>query len=602
VTGLRLRMAIVALAASAAALLAVLVLVGPGLRERARARVQQTLLAEARLMSRVVVDPLARGAGPETLDPLVDTAARDVGARVTVIALDGRVLADSWESGADLLGMENHLQRPEVQDALAQGTGSSVRHSVTVHEDMLYTAVPIVAGGKTIGVMRVARPLTELAEQVADLRRALLAALALSFAIIGAATALLSSSMVGPLRDLMAAARRIGAGELDVRVPVHRADEVGELAAILDRAAEQLQGRFAENARDRARLAAILSSIGDGLLALDHRGMVLAVSDSLRPLLPEHEVVGRHYLEAFRQRGVTEVAEAVLTGATRRASAEVELPGSSRVYTVTGAPFPGPEGERPGVVLTLQDVTARRRLDSMRKEFVANASHELRTPLTSIRGFVEALEDGGLQDPVNAPRFLEKIRRHSDRMAALIEDLLQLSRLESGERPPEAASVDLAELVEDVAGAFRDAAAAKGVLLDVDADEGPTVVSDAERLRHILGNLVDNAVKYTPGGGHVAVSCKPQEGGAALVEVVDDGPGIPAAHQARVFERFYRVDKARSRDAGGTGLGLSIVKHAADSIGAQVTLQSAAGQGARFQVLVPGRLVPRPDRRATAAI
>jgi two-component system phosphate regulon sensor histidine kinase PhoR len=586
VKGLRLRVAVVALAASATALLALLALVAPGLRARARDGVQQTLLAEARLMAHVVEQPLARGEGPGTIDPLVDGAAGEVGARVTVIRPDGRVVADSARSGAELVAMENHGQRPEVLAALAAGNGSSLRHSATVHEDMLYTAVPVRSGGRLVGVVRVARPLSDLAAQVAELRRGLLIGLALAFAITAVASTLLSSSLVGPLRDLMAAARRIGRGELGLRVPARRNDEIGELARILDGAREQLQQRFAESARDRARLSAILSGVADGVLAIDHDGAVVAVSDSLASVLPG-EVLGRSYLEAFRQRQVVDVADAVLAGRSRHASAEVELRPAGRVYSISAVPFPGPEGQPPGAVLTFEDVTARQRLEAVRREFVANASHELRTPLTSIRGFVEALEDGALRDADKGPRFLEKIRRHADRMGALLDDLLELSRLESGERPTERVPVSLTALAEDVLAGFRDAAAAKGVTLTGPTASAPEVLSDPERLQRILVNLVDNAVKYTPAGGHVAVSCAPTSAGRVVVEVSDDGPGIPAEHQARIFERFYRVDKARSREAGGTGLGLSIVRHAAESIGARVSLESAAGRGARFAVELP---------------
>jgi two-component system phosphate regulon sensor histidine kinase PhoR len=257
------------------------------------------------------------------------------------------------------------------------------------------------------------------------------------------------------------------------------------------------------------------------------------------------------------------------------------------VYALTGVPFPGAEGTPHGAVLTFHDVTERRRLDQVRRDFVANASHELRTPLTSIRGFVEALEDGAAADPPTAERFLGKIHTHADRMAALVEDLLELSRLESGERPPVREPVDASEVAEDVAASFAELAERKGLTLECRHQPAPTVTSDSDRLRRILENLAENAIKYTPAGGTVRIETGGPPGGPVQVTVSDDGPGIPPEHLPRIFERFYRVDKARSRDLGGTGLGLSIVKHLAESIGASVGVSSDVGRGTRFTVVLP---------------
>jgi two-component system phosphate regulon sensor histidine kinase PhoR len=252
-------------------------------------------------------------------------------------------------------------------------------------------------------------------------------------------------------------------------------------------------------------------------------------------------------------------------------------------------PFPGEEGTPPGAVLTFNDATERQRLERIRRDFVANASHELRTPLTSVRGFVEALEDGAIEDPPTAQRFLGKIRNHADRMAALIEDLLDLSRLEAGERAPELEETVPAEVAESVVASFAGAATRKDVRLRREDRGAPAVRTDPERLRRILENLVDNAVKYTPPGGQVEILTSPGPDGSARVEVADDGPGIAPEHLPRLFERFYRVDKARSRELGGTGLGLSIVRHLAESMGASVSVESEPGRGSRFIVTLPGR-------------
>ena len=239
-------------------------------------------------------------------------------------------------------------------------------------------------------------------------------------------------------------------------------------------------------------------------------------------------------------------------------------------------------------MITFNDVSERRRVDRIRRDFVANASHELRTPLTSIRGFVEALEDGGLEEPETAKRFLSRIRANADRMASLVDDLLELSRLESGSQPPTLEPVDCGAVVSDVVASFAKIASRKSITLDsVEAPTSP-VLGDSDRLRRILEHLVDNALKYTPDGGRVSVRVTPQ-GEGVLVSVEDTGPGITPEHLPRLFERFYRVDTARSRELGGTGLGLSIVKHLAESMGASVGVASQPGKGSTFEVRLPAR-------------
>jgi two-component system phosphate regulon sensor histidine kinase PhoR len=586
--GLRARIAASALVASAFALLAVMLLVGPGLRRRAIAHEQDALLAEARLMAHVVEEPLARGFGQEQLDPLVDAAARDVRARVTIIGLDGRVLADTAVSGEALAALENHAARPEVRAALAQGAGTSLRHSATLDEDLLYAAIPVRHGERTVGVARVAYSLAGVEEQVRDLRAAVGIALLLAFAISVALAALLAAPFAGPLGEIQGAVRQFAAGNLRARIRVFRDDELGQLSRALNATAERLEQTLAENARERARSEAILLAMDDGLLAVDHRGIVLIANGALRRHLALADPVGRHYVESVRQREVDQVIGAVLAYGERR-EAELEMPHLHSSFALTGVPLSGESGAPRGAVLTFHDVTGRRQLERIRRDFVANASHELRTPLTSIRGFVEALEDGALQEPERSGRFLAKIRTHADRMAALVEDLLELSRIESGEQPPSFHETAPAELAEDVMNWFEEAAGRKAIALAHENGGAPSVRTDPDRMRRVLENLVDNAIKYTPEGGRVVIRSAPGRDGGALLEVEDSGPGIAPEHLPRLFERFYRVDQARSRELGGTGLGLAIAKHLAESIGASVSVTSQLGRGTTFAVAVPDR-------------
>jgi two-component system, OmpR family, phosphate regulon sensor histidine kinase PhoR len=496
------------------------------------------------------------------------------------------VLADSTVSGPALLALENHGDATEVVAALRGEPFAVTRYSATLRDELVYAAVPIRHESRVIGVSRVALSTLKVRAQLGELWRATGFAFVLSSGTAVLVAFLLSAPLAASLREIIEAARQLAGGNLAARIRARRSDELGELGRILDHSADQLQGRLQEIARERARLDAILAAMEDGVLAVDYRGTVILANQSLTTSLDLRDPVGRHYMEVIRQREVGAVIEEVLRTDERR-EAEVEFRHLDRVFALTAVPFPGAEGTPPGAVLTFHDATERRRLDRIRRDFVANASHELRTPLTSIRGFVEALEDGAVAEAETAQRFLGKIRVHADRMAALVEDLLELSRLESGERPPLWEKVVPSDVAEDVVVSFSGLAGRKEIALKRVDGGAPTIVTDADRLRRILENLVENAVKYTPGGGKVEVRSGPGPDGGAVLEVRDDGPGIAGEHLPRIFERFYRVDKARSRELGGTGLGLAIVKHLAEGMGASVSVESVLGRGTSFRVHVP---------------
>jgi two-component system phosphate regulon sensor histidine kinase PhoR len=606
VKGLRFRIALASMTVSAVALLAVLLLAGPRLRARAIDETTATLFAEASLIAASVEQPVASGMAMDALDALVDEASRKVQSRVTLVGLEGRVLGDSAVSGADLLKLENHGTRPEVLQALATGRGVSIRHSATIGQDLLYVAVPVRRTGSAVAVLRVARSLADIDDEVRRFEASVGAALLIAFVITGIVSTLFASRLAGPLQDLMRAARRFAAGDIEVSVPVQRDDEVGELARILNKAIGQLQVRLAEAVRDGARTQAILFVVEDGLLAVDHEGTVLLANPSLeRTLELAANPVGEHYLAVVRHSVVAGLVDAVLkTGSRQEAEAEFQRVG--RTCLVVAVPFPGAAGAPHGAVLTFHDVTERRRVEQLRKDFVANASHELRTPLTSIRGYVEALEDGSLTRPEQAERFLGKIRLRADQMAALIADLLELSHAESRARPLAWQPVRLEQLVDEAVSALSAQAAQKRLTLQVVARTPATVVTDPEYLRRMVENIIDNAVKYTPPEGRVEVSLSSDSAGACSIEVRDTGPGISPEHLPRIFERFYRVDQARSRDMGGTGLGLAIVKHLAERLGIQVDVRSEVGTGSTFTLRVPAAPVPngleaRPPARPAAA-
>jgi two-component system phosphate regulon sensor histidine kinase PhoR len=583
----RRRLALAGVLTSAVALLVVLLVQGRAVNFDTRAEMQERLRAEARLLAEALSGPWStQGPGP-WIDELVDRAGRSTETRLAVMALNGVMLGDTTASGEALHAIENHGTRPEVRDALSLGEGTYERFSTTARERQMYVAVHVRHQGRLLGVARASMSLARVEMRTYELRRSLFIALLLVLLLTSGLAWWLSRPLAAPMKRLLEGAHALARGDLTRRIHEDRDDEFGQVARVLNQAAFGIQEQFAAATREQARFQAVLSAMEDGLLAVDHRGIVLLANDAL---LRSHNLAGStgtHYLEVFRQAEIGALIDGVLTSGERR-TAEIDLAGTGRAFLLVGVPFPASPGEAHGAVITFNDVSERRRVDRIRRDFVANASHELRTPLTSIRGFVEALEDGGLEEADTARRFLSRIRANADRMASLVDDLLELSRLESGAQPPSLEPLDCAAVVADVLTSFAKIAARKSISLDADEAEAPRVLGDSDRLRRILEHLVDNALKYTPDGGRVSVRVG-REGDGAMVSVEDTGPGITAEHLPRLFERFYRVDTARSRELGGTGLGLSIVKHLAESMGASVRVASTPGRGSTFEVRLPAR-------------
>ena len=592
----RIRLAFAGVFTSAVALIIVMWVQGRVLSADARSETQDRLRAEARLLAEALAAPWS-DQGPGTwIDELVDRAGRSTETRLTVVALDGKVLGDTTVSGERLEKLENHGGRPEVRDAFALGEGADERFSATAHERQLYVAVHIRSHGRLLGVARASLPFNRIETQARQLQISLGLAL-LSVLLISVVLAwFLSKPLAEPMGRVLDGARALAGGDLNKRIQEDRDDEFGQLARILNQASVGLQEQFAAATRERARFQAVLAAMEDGLLAVDHRGIVLLANDALARWHTLSGSTGTHYLEVIRQAEIGTLIDTVLTSGERRTT-EIELAGTGRSFVLVGVPFPASPGEPHGAVITFNDVSERQRVDRIRRDFVANASHELRTPLTSIRGFVEALEDGGLEEPETTNRFLARIRANADRMASLVDDLLELSRLESGAQPPSLESVDCAGVVDEVLGSFGKIAACKKITLDSIKEPSGRVSTDVDRLRRILEHLVDNALKYTPDGGRVTVRVAP-EGEGVCVSVEDTGPGIGAQHLPRLFERFYRVDTARSRELGGTGLGLSIVKHLAESMGASASVSSVTAQGSCFAVRLKSGSAPKGSKPA----
>lgn len=399
----------------------------------------------------------------------------------------------------------------------------------------------------------------------------------------------LARNLLQPLEIMLPSTKRIAAGDLEQRIEVDTDDELGLLAKNLNEMVDRLRSNLRETSNEKNKVKAILASLQDAVLAVDQVGRVMFLNPAAEEMLGkrEEEVRQKYLLEVIRHHEVDRLAKDILH---KGEPAEIELrlfPVSPRIFRVHGAPIIAEQGRIVGAVLSMRDITELRRLEQMRTEFVANVSHELRTPLTSIRGFVETLLEGALEDEKISRRFLEIINSEARRLQRLIEDLLTLSRLEHHSPEPVIKGASLSQALDRVMEVVGPLAEEKGVELQVDIPPSlPPLCLPEHFLEQILLNLIDNGIKYTPTGGTVTVAAS-LEGGKARVEVRDTGIGIPEESLPRVFERFYRVDKARSREMGGTGLGLAIVKHMVESHGGTVGVKSVLGQGSTFYFVVP---------------
>ena len=548
------------------------------------------LVTEARLLHDALVPYLVQGAPRGWVQELAEKYGAKVGARITVIAEDGTVLGDS---GRDLEGvrrMENHAARPEVKAALAGGIGEHLRRSRTLNVEMLYVAIPLMDGTNIKGALRLALPMTEVAKTVTSVRRAVTAGGILALGLALAVGFFISRRVTRPVTEMQAVAHRMAEGDLDQKVPVTGTDEIAELGRALNRMALRLREKMQDLEGERAKAAAILDSMVEGVIAIDHRGRLLLMNPGARAIfgLLEEPVEGRSFLEVVRQKELFDLAEACQScrpGEDCRR--EVELgPPIRRILEAHAVPVSfGPE-ER-GSLLVLHDITALRRLEQVRREFVANVSHELRTPLTSIKGYLETLLDGALAEPANARRFLEIAHTHAERLGRLVDDLLQLSDLETGKVILNLAPVPLREVAADVLAIFENQTAQKTLAFLNHVSPDLRVRADRDRLAQVLVNLVDNGVKYTPEAGQITLDAARGPRGLIEIRVTDTGIGIPSTDLPRITERFYRVDKARSRELAGTGLGLAIVKHLVQAHGGELSIESELGKGTMVRFTVP---------------
>ncbi|MFC1544357.1 ATP-binding protein [Gemmatimonadota bacterium] len=543
------------------------------------AEIESELLVKAQLARGIVAATLSPGS-IEQADALADSIAYLSGTRVTIISRDGTVLGDSDLTSAEVREVENHADRHEIRQALEVGRGQSSRFSTTLGTTMLYVALRL---GPTpvSGIVRLATPIFQVEAARRSLRGFFIVA-----GVIGLAMALLMSALVAQmmsrtLRNLARTTSDIAGGNARRRIAPASRDEIAGLAGSVNSITEQLERTIGTLASERNRFEAVLDSMGEAVIALDSGQRITMVNQEALSLLGlRSEPLGRSLMEAIRAPVLQDLLDRSRSGDA--VDEECDLLGARplRVHVrVTPLRADG------GSVIVLHDVTELRRLESVRRDFVANVSHELRTPVSVIRANAETLLDAGSTDADRTRQFLEAVLRNAERLSNLVSDLLDISRIEAGEYVPGLASVSLRRAFARVEGAVHNRSDSMNQTVSTRLENDLEVLADSQALDQILINLLDNAISYCGEGSHIELNARRYED-QIRIEVRDDGPGIEPRHAERIFERFYRVDEGRSREAGGTGLGLSIVKHLVEAMGGQVGYESNAPTGSVFWLLL----------------
>ncbi|WP_239255218.1 two-component system histidine kinase PnpS [Listeria ilorinensis] len=516
------------------------------------------------------------------LDPLTE----DIDIRITVIDENGKVVADTKEDPAT---MENHLDRPEVQDVLVKGddVGSATRNSESVGYSMLYVAVPIKQDGQTDGVLRVSISLESVEKAVQQLWGSLFVIFGAALLVIAAISIVIARRITRPVKEIIDVSTDLANYKYDSRIHGKSSGELADLSISVNKLAESLETQMHEIRENSQRLSVIVQNLVSGVMLINNEKEVVMTNKTMYQLLGETDITGKPFYESLKSFTLNQLVEKTLeTKMIQQEEVTLYFP-REMILDASVSPILNEEGEISGIILLLHDITQIRHLEQVRSEFVANVSHELKTPVTALKGFAETLLDGAMYDEALLKQFLHIIKDESDRLHRLILDILALSRIEQKSLPTMKEEIEVGQVIEQSVKTVRALAAEKDIQVEIMGTDYPIVIeNDRDRLQQILINLLSNAIAYTPQQGRVRVIMEETDEQVCLT-VQDNGIGIPAKDLDRIFERFYRVDKARSRHSGGTGLGLSIVKHLVESAGGSISVESVEEQGSSFHVYLP---------------
>jgi two-component system phosphate regulon sensor histidine kinase PhoR len=542
---------------------------------------KNTMEAEANLLS----EDLTRidGFAGSTIErqTMVVEYAKALNERVTIIRPDGVVLADS-ENDAAL--MENHLNRPEVLQAVSGSTGYQIRYSTTMQTKMLYVAVPATVNGEVIGVVRLARPLDSIESDLKQMNRIILVSGALALLLVLVISFFIFQKTTTPLTQLTEAAKAFSSGTMRHVEVRKNGNEIDELALAFNQMADQINQQITILQEQKAKLGNILNQMQDGVVIVDRQGLVTSINPSAEVMfdVKANDVVGSLLIQSLHYYQILELMQKTLE-TRQQSSVIIELAGSHKHLNVLSSALEEPAEH--SVMLLFQDMTRQRQLELMRREFVSNVSHELRTPLASLRALTETLQSGALDDPQAGHHFVELMETEVDKLTQMVDELLTLSKIESGHIPLALTANQPLDIIrEAVSRMAMQAKRAQIALTEISEDDLPVIKADCEQLERVLINLIHNAIKFTPPGGEIIVEAK-RDRDTVIFSVKDNGTGIEAENLPRIFERFYKTD--RSRASTGTGLGLSIVKHIVELHHGQVWAESKIGQGSTFYFSIP---------------
>lgn len=545
------------------------------------------LLKEARLVAEASVPGFSAPVQRDRLDALAKNAGKEIDVRITLIAPEGTVMGDTWEDPSTL---ENHSNRPEVMSALASGVGESTRYSSTVREDMMYVAVTVASQGRTLGIARVALPLMAMTQTVNTAAMTIVGAIAAVTLLVVLAALVVARMITRPVRQITRAAQTVASGQLGQQISPQSGDEIGQLARAFNEMSANLKQMMESVSDEKNKLASVLSSVADGVIMTDSEGCVILANPAAEQLFSfnETKAVGHPLIEVAHDYEMDEVLKRCLKTASPQTVQLTSM--SGRFLRVISVPLA--TAKMAGALVLIQDLSEMRNLQTMRREFVGNVSHEMRTPLAAIKAIVETLQDGALEDREVARDFLDKVNTEVDKMTQMVNELLELSRIETGGVKLKMEQVDLNLLVQEVIARFNPQAERQQVALltELSADL-PLIQSDRNRIEQVIANLVHNAIKFTPSGGKATVRTG-VEGESVVVSVSDTGIGISKEDLPHVFERFFKAD--RSRSSSGTGLGLAIAKHTVQAHGGSIRVESEEGKGSTFSFSLPLKNLTKP--------